>query len=77
MYRHLLNPTRWSAEQTLFLIGLGIFETILDKIYKNETCPHLKFLPNGLAAYAIYEKRPVICREYPKEPEDLLPGCGF
>jgi Fe-S-cluster containining protein len=44
-------------------------------------CKHLipYKLKSGNILYicAIYPNRPEVCKEFPKEPGDLLPGCGF
>jgi len=41
-------------------------------------CPHF-YWDNGLATCAIYHNRPWMCREFPRDPIDLvaLPGCGY
>jgi len=63
------------------LIIMGLSPEIIDWIASQDfKCPYLTYkYENGrkIAVCTIYENRPKECREYPKEPADLLPGCGF
>ena len=44
----------------------------------NRVCKSFS-MEGGLACCAVYEKRPEVCRTFPKHPDDLkmLPDCGY
>lgn len=68
---------------TGLMLGIqpDLIDELIDELSSEKfNCEHLRWGRKGgrrIAVCSIYDGRPQACRDYPAEPADLLPGCGY